>query len=93
MKIRKRLASEVAKKLGLKVKKNDGDGKNAKYSLNDDQLNQLNQISNVSNLSVKGKSTLRNKDGEVVLEWVKTEITKEQQIENLRQAIIGLILA
>ena len=90
MKIRKRLSDEVAEKLGLAVKKNDGDGKRAKYSLNDDQLNELNQISNVSNLSVKGKSTLRNKDGEVVMEWVKTEITKEQQIENLRQAIIGL---
>lgn len=40
--------------------------------------------------AVKGRSTLQDQDGNTVMEWVKTEQSKEQQQEALKEFIKGL---
>ena len=57
---------------------------------NKEQLKEYNLITNINNLSIKGKSTLTDKDGNLVMEWVKTEVTEKDKIENLRLAIKAL---
>ena len=89
MRKRLRLSSEIAKKLGFKIKPKEGIG-NPKYYLNKEQLKEYNLITNIDNLSIKGKSTLTDKDGNLVMEWVKTEVTEKDKIENLRLAIKAL---
>ena len=69
--MRKRLSSEIAEKLGFKIKPHEGIG-NPKYYLNKEKLKEYNLINNIDNLSIKGKSTLKDKDGNLVMEWVKT---------------------
>ena len=39
------------------------------------------------NLFIKGISTLYGKDGEIKLQWVKTEVEKEEQFEAFKQAV------
>lgn len=87
--IRKRLSDEVATKMGFKLKQKQN-GHNAKYTVTTDQLVEIKSILNYQDLTVKGTSTLRNGNGDIIIEWTKTEITKEQKLERLRQAIKGL---
>jgi hypothetical protein len=84
-----RLSDEIALKLGFELKPKTKDG-NPRYYLNRKKLNEYNLIANIENLSIKGKSTLTDKDGNLVMEWVKTEVSEKDKIENLRQAIKAL---
>ena len=86
----KRLSDETAKKLGFEIKdKNNSDG-NPKYYLNKNKQKKYKELVSVDNLSIKGKSTLKDKDGNLVMEWVKTEVSQQDKIENLRLAIKAL---
>jgi hypothetical protein len=86
----KRLSDETAKKLGFEIKdKKNSDG-NPKYYLNKNKQKEYKELVSVDNLSIKGKSTLKDKDGNLVMEWVKTEVSQQDKIENLRLAIEAL---
>jgi len=87
--MRKRLSDEIAIKLGFKLITSDKAG-NPKYYLNKKKLEEYNKLVNLEKLSIKGKSTLSDKDGNLVMEWVKTEVSEKDKIENLRQAIKAL---
>jgi sulfur carrier protein ThiS len=87
--MRKRLSDEIAIKLGLKLITSDKVG-NPKYYLNKKKLEEYNKIANLEKLSIKGKSTLSDKNGNLVMEWVKTEVSEKDKIENLRLAIKAL---
>jgi hypothetical protein len=87
--MRKRLSDEIAKKLGFKLKPKIGKS-NPKYYFNKTKQKEYNLIDNLEKLSIKGKSTLSDKDGNLVMEWVKTEVSEKDKIENLRQAIKAL---
>ena len=88
--MKKRLSDETAKKLGFKVKdKKNSDG-NPRYYLNNQKLKKYKELIAIDNLSIKGKSTLKDKDGNLVMEWVKTEVSQQDKIENLRLAIEAL---
>ena len=50
--MRKRLSSEIAEKLGFKIKPNKGIG-NPKYYLNKEKLKEYNIITNIDNLIKK----------------------------------------
>ncbi len=88
--MRKRLSDETAQKLGFKVKdKKHLDG-NPRYHLNNQKLKEYEELMTIDNLCIKGKSTLKDKDGNLVMEWVKTEVSQQDKIENLRLAIEAL---
>ena len=88
--MRKRLSDKMAKKLGLKIKdKKNSDG-NPRYYLNNQKFKEYKELIAIDNLSIKGKSTLKDKDGNLVMEWVKTEVSQQDKIENLRLAIEAL---
>jgi hypothetical protein len=89
MKIRKRLPKEVAIALGLDPAEPTKDG-NPKYRLTKEQNEKVESMMRFKNLTIKGTSTLNDKDGNMVMQWVKTELTQEQRIHNLKEAIKGL---
>lgn len=87
---RVRLKDHEATALGFDLKKSKGQG-NPKYILNKHQLKQLtklrkNYIENTP-LTVFGKSTLKDANGNVVMEWTKTSKTEQDRLKALRTAI------
>jgi DNA-binding CsgD family transcriptional regulator len=44
-------------------------------------------------LFIKGISTLYGKDGDIKLQWVKTEVEKEEQFEAFKEAVEEIINA
>lgn len=88
--MRKRLSDKMAKKLGLKIKDKKNSYGNPRYYLNNQKLKEYKELIAIDNLSIKGKSTLKDKDGNLVMEWVKTEVSQQDKIENLRLAIEAL---
>lgn len=89
-KTRKRLSDEEALYLGLKPNKHEKGRKNARYYLTSDQCKKLQSKRNNDKLSVTGKSTLKDAEGNIVLEWVKTNVTQENKLIALREAIDAL---
>lgn len=97
-KTRKRLAPHEAEALGFEVKtQNEAEKKsnaNPRYLLTEDQQRQLLDIRKdyIGNtpLSIKGTSTLRDGEGKVLLEWVKTDVQEQDRIEALKVAIDAL---
>jgi hypothetical protein len=80
--MRKRLKDSEAKLLGIEPKPKEG-SRNPRYTITDDQLKRLEN----SKLTITGKSTLKDSDGKIVMEWTKTNLTKERQLESARLAI------
>ena len=89
-KIRKYLFDSEAEHLGLGLNAKHENRQKANYSISLKQWDEIQDIRNkeaVSNLSITGKSTCRNKDGDIVLEWTKTNLTQEDRLLALRTAI------
>ena len=84
-----RLTKDEAKQLGLKPKKKPSKG-NPKYTITFDQHQELKRIRS-ENLIIKGKSTLKDADGNLVMEWTKTEVDKETRLKAAREAVQALI--
>lgn len=85
-----RLKNEIAEALGFKPKKKKDNEGNPKYYLNKEKQEELKHYKlskQIENLSVTGTSTCKNKDGEIVLEWVKKNVTQEDRLIALRTAI------
>ena len=86
-----RLSDHEAALLGFKPKGKTKTGGNFRYMLNEKQEQQLKEsrkqtIKNAP-LSIKGTSTLYDKNGDVIIEWVKTDKNKEKQFNQLKEAI------
>ena len=84
--MRKRLSPDIAEQLGLGVKERTDDGRNPQYYLNKERQQKLKEIQD-SKLSIKGKSTLRDSEGNIIIEWTKTEKSQEDKVKALRTAI------
>jgi len=84
-----RLTEEEANQLGLKPKKKPSKG-NPKYTITFDQYQELKRIRG-EHLIIKGKSTLKDADGNLVMEWTKTEVDKETRLKAAREAVQALI--
>lgn len=89
MKTKKRLTNEEAEYLGFKVKPKQKCG-NPRYFLSDDQLLKLNNKRFSANHSISGKSTLRDNEGNVILEWTKTNTTQQDRLNALKTAVDAL---
>ncbi len=97
-KTRKRLAPHEAEALGFDVKSpiptEVETNTNPRYYLTIEQHHKLidirkNYIGNTP-LSIKGTSTLKDGQGNVLLEWVKTDVQEQDRLEALRVAIDAL---
>ena len=90
MRTRKRLKPQEAEHLGLEVKPKDASGRNARYTLNQTQLNQLQEFRNevqTPKLSVIGESRLTDDEGNTKLVWTKTSISQEEKLRVLREVV------
>ena len=77
------LSAKEAETIGQKVKENEKGRNKARYFITDEDYDKaLN-----SDLTIIGKSTLRDKDGKVVIEWTKTNKSKEDVLKALRTAV------
>ncbi len=85
-----RLTKDEAKHLGLTPKPRK-QNRNPRYYVSDEEYNDLLDFRANKTLSLKGKSTLKDADGNIVMEWTKTEITKEKRLEMAREAVQALI--
>ena len=83
---RKRLTNDEVKHLNLEPKPKEKGKGNPKYPLTTEQLQTLLEYRE-SKLTITGKSTLRDNEGNIVMEWVKTSKTKEDQLNALKTAI------
>ncbi len=83
------LESHEAEDLGLKPKKNEKGRKNARYSINEEQWEDVKSYRELSgkNLSLVGQSTLRDSDGNLVMEWTKTKVSEEDRVKNINAVI------
>ena len=86
-----RLSPENAAALGFEVKQRVYNSGHPKYLLDEDQQkaykeSQKLKIDYIKNtpLSIKGTSTLYDKNGDKIVEWVKTDRQEEDRIEALR---------
>ena len=86
-KTRRWLYKDEAVNLGLKPKKNEHSRQQARYFITKEQWKTIQFNRNESRLSVTGKSTLKDGDGNILLEWVKTNKTEEDKLIALREAI------
>ena len=90
-KTRKALYKHEAEALGFDVKE-DQEGRNqARYMLDEIQLKNLVELRSDyranTPLSIKGTSTLRDAEGNIVMEWVKTDRTESDRLIALQTAI------
>ena len=87
----KRLQPHQAEYLGIEVKPNEKNRNGARYYLDKEQLKSLIDLQadyqKNTPLSIKGKSTLKDADGNIVLEWTKTDRTETDRLEALKVAI------
>lgn len=90
----KRLYKHEAKELGFTIKENEPGREQARYYLTVDQVKQLVRLRadyiNNTALSIKGKSTLKDGEGNIVMEWTKTDRTESDRLIALRTAIDAL---
>ena len=91
MKSHKWLYPHEAEELGFKAKPNEQKRNQARYYLSEEQIKELNGIrgdymDNIP-LTVKGTTTLLDKDGKEVLKWVKKDQKTEDRLNALRSAI------
>lgn len=87
--MRKRLKKAEASFLGLNVKENDKEGRPSRYTITPHQWSEILDYrkANDPELSIIGKSTLNDADGNLVMEWVKTKKSDEDRLKVLRAAI------
>lgn len=90
MKKEKRLKPDEAAHLGLPAKPNEANGRSPRYHLSEEQLEKLDIFRAGKLLSVKGTSTLRDGEGNIVLEWTKTSYDKAQNIKAFQSVIDSL---
>ena len=84
--MRKRLKDSEAILLGIEPKPKEG-SRNPRYIITVDQFERIQN----SRLTITGKSTLKDADGKIVMEWTKTNLTKERQVESARVAIKAMM--
>lgn len=86
------LYKKEAELLGLKPKENEGKRPNARYSITKEQWSTVLTFRDINQdeLTVSGKSTLRDKKGNVVLEWTKTNKSQEDTLKALKEAVSSL---
>ena len=89
MKVTKWLNEEEAMLLGFEPKNPEKNRTKARYQLNESDIEKLSEIKikSLKELTITGKSTLRDKDGKVVIEWTKTSKSQEDTLKALRIAI------
>ncbi|NRA92435.1 MAG: hypothetical protein HRU26_07070, partial [Psychroserpens sp.] len=85
--------------LGFVPKPKTKDGGNAKYTLDSDQQDVIKSFREKTEADLKdikmkeilkGRSTLRDKDGNTVMEWTKTNVAVEEQLSALNAIAEGL---
>lgn len=84
-----RLNNEEAKALGFEIKNKPKKG-NPKYFITTKQQAELSRIRG-EHLIIKGKSTLKDADGNLVMEWTKTEVDKETRLKAAKEVVQALI--
>lgn len=89
-KIRKWLYDYEAKSLGLEVRPNQKHRNQARYCISKDDWQNILLKRQNKTLSLSGKSTLRDSEGNIVLEWTKTNVTQEDKLNALKEAINAL---
>lgn len=84
---RKRLSPKEAKHLGFDVKPKDGK-RNPRYPIKSHkQLEKLNKLRGNIPLTITGKSTLKDADGKLVMEWTKTSVKDEDKLKVLKAVV------
>ena len=92
-KTRVRLTNQEALYLGLEPKEKEGYSKdrNPRYMLEDEQFFKLKKYREEGKkdipLSIKGTSTLYDKNGNIIVEWVKTDKDKQDTLNALKVAV------
>ena len=88
--MRKRLYDNEAKHLNIEIKRHDKGRKQARYIITKEQWSEIEKLRSINNLSIIGKSTLSDANGNLVMEWVKTAKTKEDELKSLKTIIATL---
>ena len=87
----KYLYSNEAEQLKFDVRPNETGRTQARYWLDEEQQKELVKIRadylKNTPLSIKGKSTLKDGEGNIVMEWVKTDRTESDRLQALKTAI------
>lgn len=86
-KLTKWLKPKEAELLNIKVKENEKGRKNARYNITKSQWQDVLNYRENKELSLIGKSTLRDNKGNVIIEWTKTNKSKEDLLKSLRTAV------
>ena len=81
------LFPKEAELLGKTPKPNEKNRKKARYYLTKQEYKDVLEYREDKELTTIGKSTLRDKNGKVVIEWTKTSKSKEDLLKSLRTAI------
>mgnify|MGYP000451084431 CR=1 FL=1 len=76
-----------AELIGKKPKKNEEGRKQSRYYISEDDYKIVLEHRLDKKLTTIGKSTLRDKKGNIVIEWTKTSKTQEDLLKSLRAAI------
>ena len=90
---RVRLTDEEANILGLELNAKEAGRNTVQYAITKNQQAKVLEFRADKGLSGTGKSTLRkfrNDEGEVILEWTKTNATDESRVKALRSAFEAL---
>ena len=90
---RVRLTDEEANFLGLELNAKEAGRNTVQYAITKNQQAKVLEFRADKTLTVTGKSTLRkfrNDEGEVILEWTKTNATDESRVKALRSAFEAL---
>jgi hypothetical protein len=85
---RKRLKPEEASFFGFSVKPKEGI-RHPRYSLTKEQLQQLQELRKPL-LTVTGKSTLTDAEGNVIMEWTKENLKEQDRLKAVQYAIEAL---
>ena len=86
-KIVKWLFPKEAKFLGKKPKKNEKNRNQARYYLTNKEYQSILDYREENNFTVIGKSTLKDKNGNVIIEWTKTNKTKEDLLKSFKTVV------
>lgn len=86
-KILRTVYDDEVKLFNITSKPNEKNRKNKRYLISKSLWKKIQQHRAEQTLSITGKSTLRDKEGNVVMEWTKTNVTQEDKLKALRTAI------
>ena len=83
------LEKHEAEYLGLTAKENEKGRNKARYSISTEQWEDVKSLKDLTktNFSIIGQSTLKDANGNLVMEWTKTKVSEEDRVKNINAVI------